>query len=236
VSTKPGLSFGVGAAAYERGRPEWPEELLDALPLAADATVLDLGAGTGKLTRLLVRRYARVYALEPDAAMRALIGVGEPLAGTAEAIPLEDASVDGVFVAEAFHWFDPKPAVAELARVLRAGGVLALLWNRFDPEDDVLPEGVMPASTTSKHARFTTGAWRDAFVDAPFEPLHERVLEVIRDVTRAELLDYFASLSPITALPASEREAALDRIAAALDRPVYRRRWTATMHWTRLAA
>jgi SAM-dependent methyltransferase len=236
VSREPGLSFGVAAEAYERGRPDWPEELLDSLPLGPDATVLDLGAGTGKLTRLLVRRFARVYALEPDAAMRALIDVGEPLAGTAEAIPLGDASLDGVFVAEAFHWFDPTLAVAEIGRVLRAGGVLALLWNRFDPGDFVLPEGVMPASTTPKHARFTTGAWRDSFADAPFEPLRELSLEVIRDVGRAELLDYFASVSPVTALPPSEREAALERIAATLDRPEYRRRWTAMLHWTRRAA
>ncbi|MDQ4029794.1 MAG: class I SAM-dependent methyltransferase [Actinomycetota bacterium] len=233
---EPGLSFGVAAAAYERGRPEWPAALLDALPLDADATVVDLAAGTGKLTRRLVRRYTRVFAVEPDPQMRALIDVAEPLAGTAESIPLGDASVDGAFVAEAFHWFDVAHAVREIARVLRPGGVLALLWNRFDPDDHVLPEGVMPESTSAKHRRFRAGEWRDAFRDMPFEPFRELSLEQRRRVGRAELLDYFGSISPVTALPPAERKAVLERVAAALDRPTYPRRWTACLYWTRRAA
>jgi SAM-dependent methyltransferase len=233
---EPGLTFGTAAEAYDRGRPEWPAELLDALPVAADAVVVDLGAGTGKLTRLLAHHYARALAVEPDAAMRARIDAGDPLAGSAESVPLGDASVDAVFAAEAFHWFEPAAAVAEIARILRAGGVLALLWNRFDPKDDVLPDGVLPVSTTPKHRRFRTGQWRAAFHDAPFEPFRELSLEQSRDVTRAELLAYFASISPVTALAPAERREALERVAAALDRPVYPRRWTAVLYWTRRAA
>ena len=177
-ASDPSRSFGQAALAYDRGRPDWPPELLDAVPLGADATVLDLGAGTGKLTRLLSARYARAIAVEPDSRMRELISGADVLAGTAEEIPLPDASVDGVFAAEAFHWFDGAVAVAEIARVLRPGGVLALLWNRFDSADRVLPKDVLPASTTpKKHGLVKTGEWVRAFDGSRFEPFHEVQVE-----------------------------------------------------------
>lgn len=231
--SEPGLSFGEAADAYDRGRLDWPAELLDAVPVPAGAHVLDLAAGTGKLTRLLATRY-RVVAVEPDDAMRALITGAEAFPGAAEAIPLLDDAVDAVFVAEAFHWFDSERALAEIARVLRPGGVLALLWNRFDPADHVLPESVLPESTSAKRRRFSTGEWRQAFDRTPFEPLREVQIPQERDVPRAELLDYFASVSPVTALDPPERRRALERIASALPQPSYRRRWTATLYWTRL--
>ncbi len=107
--------------------------MLDRLPLDRDATVLDLGAGTGKLTKVLVARYARVIAVEPLDELRELLETRVPeadvRAGAAEEIPLEDASVDAVFAGQAFHWFATDTAVGEIARVLRPGGVLALLWN-----------------------------------------------------------------------------------------------------------
>jgi SAM-dependent methyltransferase len=96
--------------------------------------VLDLGAGTGKLARELVPSGAHVIAVEPLAEMRALIPTGiETLAGTAEAIPLPDASVDAVTVAQAFHWFDEERALSEIRRVLRSTGLLALVSNRREP-------------------------------------------------------------------------------------------------------
>jgi len=94
--------------------------------------VLDLAAGTGKLTRLLVPTGAHVVAVEPVEAMRALLTGVEVLDGTAEAIPLPDASVDVVTVGQAFHWFDPPTALAEIDRVLRPGGGLGLVWNERD--------------------------------------------------------------------------------------------------------
>src|SRR6266516_2317387 len=118
---------------YERGRPGWPPEVVDIPGLPSAATVLELGAGTGKLTRLLVSRFGRVVAVEPAEAMRrrlvAFSPEAEVLAGSAEAIPLADASVDAVFAAEAFHRFDGERAVAEIARVLRPQRALVLMWN-----------------------------------------------------------------------------------------------------------
>jgi ubiquinone/menaquinone biosynthesis C-methylase UbiE len=123
-------AFGRSAREYELGRPEWPEEVLDRvvsdLALGPDATVLDLGAGTGKLTRALVPRFARVVAVEPDDAMRAVLEEVVPgadaLAGRGDAIPLGDGEVDAVFSAEAFHWFASAESVREIVRVLRPRG------------------------------------------------------------------------------------------------------------------
>jgi SAM-dependent methyltransferase len=131
-------SFDSVAEEYEAARPSYPPELLAPLPVPRSATVLDLAAGTGKLTRVLVQRYSEVIAVEPLAGMRAVLqrvvpGV-EALAGSAERIPLDDGSVDAVFVAQAFHWFDKPAALGEIARVLRSGGVFANIWN--GPDDD----------------------------------------------------------------------------------------------------
>lgn len=193
--------------------------------------MLDLGAGTGKLTRLLAARYARVLAVEPDDAMRALIPAGEPLAGRAEAIPLADGSVDAVFAAEAFHWFDGERALGEIARVLVPGGVLALLSNRFAPEDHLLPEGLLPKDPEPGRS-FASGRWRGAFAGAPFAPLRESSVVRTSTASRDELLAYFASISPITSLTPAERGPALGRVAAALDRPSYERRLTTVLVWT----
>ncbi|MBV8064432.1 MAG: methyltransferase domain-containing protein [Actinobacteria bacterium] len=131
--------FELAADAYERGRPDYPaaaiELLVDRLDLRPGRSVLDLAAGTGKLTRLLVASGAEVIAVEPIAEMRAKIDRARVLDGTAEAIPLPDASVDAVTVAQAFHWFRDEQALPEIHRVLRSGGGLALVWNVRDETD-----------------------------------------------------------------------------------------------------
>lgn len=145
MSADPGRTFGRVAEAYDRTRPAYASAVLDRatelLELAPDATVLDLAAGTGKLTSALRERFAHVVAVEPDDHMRAFVG-GESLAGRAEAIPLDDDAVDAVFVGEAFHWFDWEPALAEIARVVRAGGGLAVIARSWGEQEQpgLLPE------------------------------------------------------------------------------------------------
>jgi ubiquinone/menaquinone biosynthesis C-methylase UbiE len=138
VNDRRELSFDRVSEEYERTRPSYPPGLLDLLPLGADAAVLDLAAGTGKLTRVLTQRYREVTAVEPLGNMRAMLERVVPgvraLEGTAERIPLDDASVDAVFAAQAFHWFDKPAALAEMARIVRPGGGAALFWNVRDEE------------------------------------------------------------------------------------------------------
>jgi SAM-dependent methyltransferase len=128
--------FALAAEAYERGRPDYPAAavawLVERFDLRPGRTVVDLAAGTGKLTRVLVPSGAEVIAVEPIAEMRALIENARALEGTAEAIPLPDASVDAVTAGQAFHWFRAEEALAEIHRVLRPGGGVALVWNTRD--------------------------------------------------------------------------------------------------------
>lgn len=141
-------SFETVAAEYERHRPEYPEEALrwaaDQLGLEAGARVLDIGAGTGKLTRGLVALGFDVVAVEPGAPMLAQLREAVPEAegheAPAESIPLPDGNVDAAFAGQAFHWFDPERALPELHRVIRPGGGLGLLWNWWDERDPLQAE------------------------------------------------------------------------------------------------
>jgi SAM-dependent methyltransferase len=138
--TERALSFGTVSEDYDRFRPGPTAAVLDWL-LPPDATAaLDVGAGTGALTGLLTARVATVTAVEPDARMRAVLTRRVPDAdvreGTGEALPVADASQDGVFASSAWHWVDPERAVPEAARVLRPGGTLGVLWTSMDREID----------------------------------------------------------------------------------------------------
>jgi SAM-dependent methyltransferase len=178
--TEPAKSFDLAADEYERTRPSYPPELLELVPVAAEAEVLDLGAGTGKLTRVLVRRYAFVTAVEPLDGMRSILERVVPearaLRGSAEEIPLADASVDAVFVAQAFHWFDHDRALPEIARVLRPGGVLALVWNGPDESRrSPLPAAFIAYLDELRASAEFHGqpSWRELLARAPFGAAQE---------------------------------------------------------------
>jgi SAM-dependent methyltransferase len=210
--------FGRGAAAYERGRPGYPAAAVDRLVAALPGRrVVDLAAGTGKLTRLLVARGCEVTAVEPVAEMRALL---EPparaVSGVAEAIGLPDASADGITVAQAFHWFDGPRALAEIHRVLRPGGVLALIWNRRDMDDALQRRlsGLLEPLRSGVPAH-RDDAWRGAIEDSPlFGPLHETTFANEQVVDADGLADRVASISFVAAMGAAERAALLREVRA----------------------
>jgi SAM-dependent methyltransferase len=241
-------AFGRTAREYELGRPEWPEELLNRvvseLGLGPDATVLDLGAGTGKLTRALVPRFARVIAVEPDDAMLAVlqevVPEAEALAGRGESIPLADGSVDAVFTAEAFHWFASDESIAEIVRVLRPRGALVILWNigiEYDDmgeEAEALIEAAFERGGVPGIGRVLSGEWRRPVGEASFETLREAELE--RDLvnTRDEWIANMLSVSSIAHQPDEERAAFAERLRELIpaDREVHRR-FRTVAHWTR---
>lgn len=244
----PAYSFGRVAAEYELGRPSWPPDAIDVpareLELGRDATVLDLGAGTGKLTRLLLERFARVVAVEPEEAMRRLIPISaEVLPGTAEEIPLPDCSVAAAFCGESFHWFDWTRAIAEIVRVLEPRGGLVLMWNR--PSGGLnsaeWPKKVSDAldrlgDPSPPERRYQSFAWRDALSGSPFEALRSRVVPTGGEIRRETLLARIASWSPIATLTDTERESFLAEIAEHLTEPTYRETLETHVYWTRLAA
>ena len=233
------LSFGNVAETYDRVRPPYSRVLLDRaeelLELDSQARVLDLGAGTGRVTRELARRFEDVVAVEPDERMRALNA--DALAGSAEAIPLEDASVDAVFVGEAFHWFDPDAAIPEIARVLRPRGGLAILWTHWWETEPPLPEEALaplrePWDRAQPQRR---PSWRGAFDGSPFEPLQvEHDTDEIT-VDPDELLTLYSTTSSFASLPANERDALFDCVRPMLAGP-YRLPLKHDLTWTRLAA
>ena len=221
-----GLSFGRVAALYHRVRPDYLPEALDraqqVLELDASAEVLDLAAGTGRLTHELARRFARVIAVEPDDAMRALISDGEVLAGTAEAVPLGDASVDAVFVGEAIHWFDARRAVPETARVLRPRGGFARLSNQWWEPRPPLPNPaleLLDAAYVKSGRAGIVESWREAFADSAFAPLREETFDWELPVDPETLLSLYQTMSTLASLPESERETLVERLRPMLRGP-----------------
>jgi SAM-dependent methyltransferase len=206
--------FAQSAEAYELGRPGYPAAALEPLRLEAGLVVLDLAAGTGKLTRELVKSGASVIAVEPVAEMRAALPDSlRALDGTAEAIPLADASVDLVTVAQAFHWFDGDAALAEIHRVLRPSGRLALLWNRRieDAEINMAIEELL-APYRSGTPTHSGDAWRAAFERTSlFGPLEEHVFPSEQVLDEDGLAARICSISFIACLPELERVRVLVR-------------------------
>ena len=204
------LSFGEEAAAYERGRPSYPPEAIDWLLPPGARDVLDLGAGTGKLTIRLVERGLEVVAVDPIQEMLEVLSGSLPdtpaLLGTAEEIPLPDDSVDSVLVAQAWHWFDPARAVKEVARVLRPGGRLGLVWNTRDERLGWV-----------KDLGRIIGHERDPFsqevtLPHPFTDVERHQVEWTSYLTPQALIDLVASRSYCITSPTEVRTRTLDEV------------------------
>lgn len=215
VPAERSLSFGSQAAAYERGRPSYPPEAIDWLLPAGARDVLDLGAGTGKLTTRLVERGLNVIAVDPLAEMLEVLSHSlaetPALLGTAEEIPLPDNSVDAVLVAQAWHWVDPERAIPEVARVLRPGGRLGLVWNTRD-------ERLGWVADLGK----IIGSENDPFnhtvsLPTPFTGQERHQVEWTSYLTPQALLDMVASRSYCITAPEAARKKTLQQVRGLLS-------------------
>lgn len=222
-----GLKGFPDGVAYDAGRPEYPADavdwLLSGLALRQGCDVLDLGAGTGKLTKELVGRGMRTTAVEPSESMRTQLAQNMPalrvLAGTAEHIPLEDTSQDAVVVAQAFHWFDAQRALVEIARVLRDGGGLGLIWN----ERDESVEWVAELSTVMgwhEHQPYRVGMdFTPVVTEAQiFSEVRRRQFRFVQRMTKQTLEMRVLSTSYIAALVPGERAKVMEPVTRFIDR------------------
>ncbi|MBN3758132.1 class I SAM-dependent methyltransferase [Paraburkholderia sp. Tr-20389] len=204
--------YTKGADTYVKGRPDYPPELADwlenDLALGAAKVAVDLGAGTGKFTPRLVETGAQVIAIEPVAQMREKLKAALPQVdvreGTAQQLPLGDASVDAVLCAQSFHWFASREALAEIRRVLKPGGHLGLVWNVRDARVPWVAQ--LDAIVNAREGdapRYHTGEWRHAFPAEGFSALEERHMPhghtgAVEDVivTRVHSTSFILALPP----------------------------------------
>ena len=228
------LSFGSVAADYDRYRPAPPPQTLDWLIPPNASAVLDLAAGTGAVTRLLIGRAPRVVAVEPDERMRAVLAArcpeAEVLEGRGEDIPLPDASVDAVVIASAWHWLDPDRAVPEIARVLRPGGALGVIWVSRDSRVDWVAEfnGLMREAREADRAldgRETGNGRPDrrrrrevAFPPgSPMSPVEEFTVEYSLPMTKDDLFGLLGTYSGVITLDPAKRAGFSQRARDFLD-------------------
>jgi SAM-dependent methyltransferase len=213
------LSFDGVVEVYERTRPTYAPDALafiaQRLPLRR---VLDLGAGTGKLTRQLVALGVDVVAVEPGDAMRAVlervVPQAQALAGSAERIPLPDTSVDAVTVGQAFHWFRMGEALAEMHRVLRPGGGFALLWNQWDDGDPLLNElNDLIQRLRPQGMRDSREAWEEALDTSPlFGSIDEQRFHHAERLEVDTIVGRVASVSAVAAASPEEQARVEERV------------------------
>jgi SAM-dependent methyltransferase len=214
--------FQAGAEAYERGRPGFSGDAVAALArecgIGPGRRVVDLAAGTGKLTRLLAELGADLVAVEPVEGMRRVFSQRLPevpvLDGTAEALPFPDATVDAVVASQAFHWFDPEAAPREIHRLLRRDGALDLVWN---VRDERVPWVARLTELMEPHRGDTpthrSGAWREGIESSGlFTPLRRLEFRYEQEMTVDGLVDRVLSVSFMAKLPDGERAAAEARV------------------------
>jgi SAM-dependent methyltransferase len=225
---KRATSFGQVAGSYDQVRPGPAAAAVDWLLPAGCATAVDLAAGTGLFTRALEERVPQVVAVEPDARMRGVLAARSPgvrvLEGRAEAIPLPDGCADAVFVSTAWHWFDPELAVREIARVLKDGGRLGILWTSRDREEDWVAELDLLRDTRPGEPR-TVAAVQEQLArhhtvtlppDADFGPAQAASFAFTRNLTVDVTLDWLATSSRYITAAEEDRQAARGRLRASL--------------------
>jgi SAM-dependent methyltransferase len=221
------LGFQRAAGRYARGRPEAPPAALNALVetlgISERSTVLELGAGTGKLSRLLAPRAGLYLSLEPVPAMREEFRKALPnlplLAGVSEHLPFRTGRVDAIVAAQAFHWFDIPRAMAEMHRALRPGGSVGLLWNvRDESVDWVHQETLVMDRYDDRSPQYHRGVWREAWDRTPgFERLQKQSFSFVQRMDRATALDRFTSISFIASLDETRYAEAESALRGILD-------------------
>lgn len=214
--------FNRGGDAYERGRPDFPPDaitfLVDTLEIKGESTVVDLGAGNGKLTRILAQADPNLVAIEPVDGMikkfKSFLPAVSILKGTAESIPLPDGDADVVVVGQAFHWFKGEAALPEIHRVLRPEGRLGLIWNvRDESLDWVAGLSRIINEFKGNAPRYGSFEWKKAFDRTTlFTPLEKKTFNFIQKGGMDMVLDRVQSVSFISALPDKDREGVLNRV------------------------
>ncbi len=219
--------FGSRAEMYETARPGYPPEavawLVEKSGIGPHSEVIDVGAGTGKLTRLLSATGAHLTAIDPLAEMLAVLSRAVPgtpiVQAAAEDLPLADGSVDAITCAQAFHWFDAERAWTEFHRVLRPGGAVGLIWNaRQRSEEEWLTrvwEVIDGTETSAPWSIHTDGSFVTSELFGPFETatFHHRV-----ETTRQSMIDRVATVAHVAALPEDRRARVLDQVAELIPR------------------
>lgn len=217
------LTFGAHADAYERARPAWPQEAARWLVPGGGELVIELGAGTGKLTRAVAALGVRVVAVEPDPRMLAVLhGLGlEGVEGSAEAIPFGDGVADAVVAGSSLHWFDLELALPEIRRVLRPGGRLGFGWNHRDDRHPAIArmgEAVYAAQQRTPGPRWRSREWlAELTATGLFRDVERALFEHVHELPREALRDHLMSYSGVAALREEERRWVLAEVAGLLD-------------------
>jgi SAM-dependent methyltransferase len=217
------LTFGAHATAYERARPAWPEPAARWLVPAGAELVVELGAGTGKLTRAVSAVGTRAVAVEPDPRMLAVLhGLGlEGVEGSAEAIPFDDAVADAVVAGSSLHWFELEQALPEIHRVLRPGGRFAFGWNHRDDRHPAIArmgETVYAAQARRPGPRWRSRDWAAELTESGlFRDVEHALFEHVHELPREALADHLLSYSGVAALADDERRRVFNEVAQVLD-------------------
>ncbi len=222
IHEKAAKGFQIAGDAYERGRPEYPVEalsyLIESLNITEDSLLVDIGAGTGKFTKLLRNSNAKIIAVEPVDGMRKkfkeLLPSLEIVSGTAESMPFENFSVDCAIAAQAFHWFDSQKALVEINRILKSRGRLGLIWNARDESIDWVSKLTSIIDPYEGGApRYKNLKLQEIFAQTKlFTPLQYRAFQYVQSGDVEMVVDRVASISFISALNQEKRSIVLNEV------------------------